>query len=109
MSLSLIFLIVLVVISTIGVLVQLFIIMNDRSRQRQWQERRAIAIVLKISMEPGILRDHWYTTVTWSDRHAGNTYTFSGSPSPFRPRWHVGQSVRIAFNEERPENFKILQ
>jgi len=109
MSMSLIFLIVLIALSVIGVLVQLLIISGDRSRQRKWSERRAIAIVVKISMKPGILRDHWYTTVTWSDRNTGTIHTFSGSPTTFRPQLRVGQSVRIAFDEEEPENFKILQ
>jgi hypothetical protein len=109
MNISLIFLIVLVAFSLIGVLVQLLIIIGDRGRQQKWQERHAIAVVLKISMKPGMLRDHWYTTVTWSDRHTGNTFSFSGSPTTFRPQLRVGQSVRIVFNEEQPENFKIVQ
>ena len=106
---ALIFLIVLVALSVIGVLVQLLIIVGERNRRRKWAERHAIAIVVKISMKPGILRDHWYTTVTWPDRNTGDLHTFSAPPTTFRPQLRVGQSVRIAFDEDEPEKFKILQ
>lgn len=108
MSGALIFLIALVAICVIGVLVQLLLIIGDRGRQRKWQEHRALATVLKISMVPGVLLDRWYVTVAWSERNSGNVYTFSGSPSTFRPKLRVGEKVRIAFDENQPENFRIL-
>lgn len=98
-----------IIMCVLGVLLQIFLLLEENRRKQRRNEQRIIATVVRIDQEIETWRDKWYVTVSWSDRQTGQIHTFRGRPLTSRPALNRGEQVRIAFDPQKPQLFRILR
>ena len=100
-------LIVLVVASVLGVVLQYLFILAERRRKQHPQELLVVATVFWIEEKSKRKANRWYVTAEWVDAETQHAYTFRSPPFASRPKVHIGDTLAVSFNPRHTKRYQM--
>jgi len=107
MNASELLLIVLVVASVLGVMLQCLLILAERRRKQYPQELLVVGTVVWIEEKIKRKASRWYVMAEWVDVETQRAYTFRSPPFAIRPKVRIGDTLAVSFNPRHATRFKM--
>ncbi len=98
---------ILVILSLMGVMVQVLYTIFSQRRQRIRREQYVSAEVTKVEEESDGYSSVWYVTAVWTDE-SQRLYTFRSPPFARRPKLHRGETIFVRFDPHRSTRYDML-
>src|SRR5207245_8957967 len=76
-----------------------------RRRKTSRLSKHIVATITQIQVEAGDLSSWWVVTAQWLDTQTRESITFGSTHLKFRPHYHIGETLTVAFDPNSPQPY----